>query len=138
MEDYKKTELLSSRTIPQGTEDDHEDTTIATPLLSPPLQIKLNYVAYHAYEFDSSIPAYKSKESAPKRFFRFLPAFTVVVVKIGVLYWLVWLAMRYIVTPEVWLLIVIQLSCPSHLQNCMKEEARVVHEKIIKWIKSNS
>lgn len=106
MEDYKKTELLSSRTIPQGTEDDHEDTTIATPLLSPPLQIKLNYVEYHAFEFDSSIPAYKSKESAPKRFFRFLPVFTIV----GVFtYVLVWLPLRYIVTPEVWLLIVILL-----------------------------
>ena len=111
MEDYKKTELLSSRTIPQGTEDDHEDTTIATPLLSPPLQIKLNYVEYHAYEFDSSIPMLKSKESAQKRFFRFLPVFTIV----GVFtYVLVWLPMRYIVvTPEIfgliWLLAVILL-----------------------------
>lgn len=113
MEDYKKTELLSSRIIPQGTEDDHEDTIIATPLLSPPLQIKLNYVEYHAYEFDLSIPAHKSKVSAQKRFFRFLPVFTIVVVKIGVVYWLVWLPMRYIVFPEIivliWLLVLILL-----------------------------
>ena len=108
MEDYKKTELLSSRTIPQGTEDDHEDTTIATPLLSPPLQIKLNYVEYlHLHnELDLSIPMLKSKVSPKNMFFRFLVAFSIV----GVFtYVLVWLPLRYIVTPEVWLLIVILL-----------------------------
>ena len=108
MEDYKKTELLSSRSIPQGTEDDHEDTTIATPLLSPPLQIKLNYFEYlHLHnELDLSIPMLKSKVSPKNMFFRFLVAFSIV----GVFtYVLVWLPLRYIVTPEVWLLIVILL-----------------------------